>query len=263
MQTVFSEDGKSTLRSRGVVRVALIGYGRMGHLLEQIAVHRGHTIVCRIDLDNPEAWDSEELRSADVALEFSVPATAEANVRRALAMGIPVVCGTTGWDVEKLKQEYAQGEGHGTEQGTGQNGKNWKEGTPWIWASNFSIGVNLFFAINRHAAKLMQAWKQYTPAVEETHHIHKLDKPSGTAKTIAADIEECGFGAVPVESIRQGEVAGIHTVTWESGEDTISLTHNAKSREGFALGAVIAAEWLQGKRGFHSMQEVLFGAADK
>jgi len=212
----------------------------MGRMVEQTAIRRGHAVVCRIDKDNAGELNTLQPAEVDAAIEFSTPLTACSNVKTLLQRGIPVVCGTTGWDVEALRHEF---------EGTNS--------TPWIWASNFSIGVNLFFALNGHLAQLMRAWGQYTPAVAETHHIHKLDKPSGTAKTLAEEIRACGYADVPIESFREGEVPGIHTVTWDCAEDCISLTHSAKSRAGFALGAVIAAEWLQGKSGFHTMQEVL------
>lgn len=222
------------------MRIAIIGYGKMGRMAEETAIGRGHEVVSRIDKDNAAEMDSLQPAEVDAAIEFSTPQTAYSNVKTLLQKGIPVVCGTTGWDVEELKRELGK-----------------ENSTPWIWASNFSVGVNLLFAVNKYMAQLMRAWGQYKPAVEETHHIHKLDKPSGTAKTIAEDIQACGYTDVHIESIREGEVPGIHTISWDSEEDCISLTHNAKSRAGFALGAVIAAEWLQGKKGFHTMQEVM------
>ena len=226
------------------MRIAIVGYGKMGRMVEDTALRRGHEVVCRIDKDNISELDSLQHADVDAAIEFSTPLTAYGNVKTLLQKGIPVVCGTTGWDVEMLKQEYAHTHPD-------------NNGTPWIWASNFSVGVNLLFAVNCYLAQLMHAWGQYKPSVEETHHIHKLDKPSGTAKTLAEDIQSCGYTGVPVESVREGEVPGIHTVSWDSTDDCLSLTHTAKSRTGFALGAVIAAEWLQGRTGLHTMQEVL------
>ena len=212
------------------MRIALIGYGRMGRTVEQVALERGHEIVFRGDV----GWQVSELPEADVVVEFSTPQTAEENVDRLLDRRLPVVSGTTGWDTEAMRE------------------KSRRTGVAFLWASNFSVGVNLFFALNERLAELMKGY-DYQPSVTEIHHIHKLDKPSGTARTLAAAIG----GDVPVESIREGEVAGIHTVRWESKADTISITHEAKSRTGFALGAVIAAEWLQGKQGWHTMREVL------
>lgn len=219
------------------MKIALIGYGKMGHMIESIALERGHKIVCIIDQNNLCDFESEAFASADVAIEFTTPQTAEQNIRRAWAAGVPVVCGTTGWDVEAIKQE-AQEAG-------------------LMWSSNYSIGVNILFALNRQLAKLMVAYPDYTPHMTEVHHIHKLDAPSGTAKTLQEAIGEERLPIADVESIREGEVPGIHTVVWDSEVDTISISHSAKSRKGFALGAVIAAEWMKGKTGWHDFSEVI------
>lgn len=218
----------------------------MGHMIEQIALSRGHVIVARIDKENTEDIHSDAFRSADVAIEFTTPMTAEQNIRSAWAEGVPVVCGSTGWDSAKLIEEMS------TYSPWGDMGK-----AGLIWTSNFSLGVNILFAMNERLAQIMQAYPQYTPSIEEVHHIHKLDAPSGTAKTLQTPLTPLYRGEVKITSIREGEVPGIHTVTWDSDVDTISLRHSAKSREGFALGAVLAAEWLKGKTGFHTMQEVL------
>ena len=200
-------------------KIALIGYGKMGHMIESIALERGHEIVARID-----AGDAFDLKDAEVAIEFTTPATAKDNVLRAWAQGVPVVCGTTGWDAQELLDED----------------KRLHKKPMLIWKSNFSVGVNIFFELNQTLAAAMEHQPQYTPSIKEIHHIHKLDKPSGTAKTLAEQI-----GAdVPIESIREGEVPGTHEVTWDSEEDTIVITHIAKGRRGFALGAVLAAEKL-------------------
>ena len=209
----------------------------MGHMIESIALERGHEIVCIIDQNNLCDFESEAFASADVAVEFTTPQTAEQNIRRAWAAGVPVVCGTTGWDVEAIKQE-AQEAG-------------------LMWSSNYSIGVNILFALNRQLAKLMVAYPDYTPHMTEVHHIHKLDAPSGTAKTLQEAIGEERLPIANVESIREGEVPGIHTVVWDSEVDTISISHSAKSRKGFALGAVIAAEWMKGKTGWHDFSEII------
>lgn len=219
------------------MKIALIGYGKMGHMIESIALERGHEIVCIIDQNNLCDFESEAFASADVAIEFTTPQTAEQNIRRAWAAGVPVVCGTTGWDVEAIKQE-AQEAG-------------------LMWSSNYSIGVNILFALNRQLAKLMVAYPDYTPHMTEVHHIHKLDAPSGTAKTLQEAIGEERLPIADIESIREGEVPGIHTVVWDSEVDTISISHSAKSRKGFALGAVIAAEWMKGKTGWHDFSEVI------
>ena len=228
------------------MKIALIGYGRMGRMIEQIALSRGHQIVARIDIDNHYDINSPSFADADVAIEFTTPATARQNILDAWNRGVNVVCGTTGWDAQTFIQEQAE------------NGRLRNVGL--IWSSNYSLGVNILFALNRQLAHFLQPYSEYTPHITEVHHIHKLDAPSGTAKTLAEDIRANGerFQAnVPIESIREGEVPGIHTVTWDSPVDTLTLTHSAKSREGFALGAVIAAEWLAGKKGAHTMQEVL------
>ena len=202
------------------MKIALIGYGKMGHMIEQIALLRGHQIVCTIDINEEAKFESEAFRSADVAIEFTTPQTAETNVRKAWAQGVPVVCGTTGWDAKALMAE---------------------PNTPGlIWKSNFSVGVNIFFDLNKWLAEKLRDYPQYTPHIYEEHHVHKLDKPSGTAKTLA---EQIGTD-IPIESVREGEIPGNHSVIWDSPEDTIVITHMAKGREGFALGAVMAAESL-------------------
>lgn len=229
------------------MKVALIGYGKMGHMIESIALERGHKIVCIIDQNNLCDFESEAFASADVAIEFTTPQTAEQNIRRAWAAGVPVVCGTTGWDVESLKQQLLHNSTQPLHYPT----------LSLMWSSNYSIGVNILFALNRQLAKLMVAYPDYTPHMTEVHHIHKLDAPSGTAKTLQEAIGEKRLPIADVESIREGEVPGIHTVVWDSEVDTISISHSAKSRKGFALGAVIAAEWMKGKTGWHDFSEVI------
>ena len=238
------------------MKIAIIGYGRMGRLIEQTALRRGHTIACRIDRDNTADYDSEAFRSADVAIEFSTPDTAVDGILHSFAAGIPVVCGTTGWG-DSLPEIRSMAEG-----GRGAI----------IHASNFSIGMNMFMAVNRYLARMMNRFPGYTPRISETHHIHKLDHPSGTAITLAEDLiaqypdlcswKECESPAepsvLPISCERRGEVPGIHTVEWDSQADTITITHSAKNREGFALGAVMAAEWIRGRKpGFYSMADML------
>ena len=212
-----------------LMKIALIGYGKMGHMIEEVALSRGHEIVgiidptlvigdCSLLID----FNSEAFRSADVAIEFTTPATAKENILRAWAQGVPVVCGSTGWNAQKLLDED----------------KRIHEKPMLVWSSNYSIGVNIFFEMNKWLAEKMEKQPQYTPSITETHHIHKLDKPSGTAKTLAQAIGR----DVMIESIREGEVPGTHEVMWDSEEDTIVITHIAKGRRGFALGAVLAAE---------------------
>ena len=227
------------------MKIALLGYGRMGQAIEKIAIDRGHTIVAKIDKDNPD-----EAYEADVAINFSIPTAAYENITSAINKKIPVVCGTTGWldrlnEVESLCQQ--------------------NEGA-FLYASNFSLGVNLFFELNAKLAEMMQKQPLYTASIEEIHHTQKLDKPSGTAITLAEGIpsagnvwhlvEDNGQG-VPITSIRKDEVPGTHTVTHRSEIDEISITHTAHNRTGFALGAVIAAEWIQDKKGIFSMRDVL------
>ena len=213
------------------MKIAIIGYGKMGHMIEEVALERGHEIVATID-----AGDAFDLKKADVAIEFTTPATAEANIRAAWAQGVPVVCGSTGWNAAALMDED----------------RRIHDKQMLVWSSNYSVGVNIFFDINKLLAQKMKDQPQYTPSIIEIHHIHKLDKPSGTAKTLSNDIMSAAkplngdatLNDVPIESIREGEVPGTHEVKWDSEEDTIVITHIAKGRRGFALGAVLAAEGL-------------------
>ena len=207
----------------------------MGHIIEQIALSRGHEIVCTIDKDNLSDFDSPAFASADVAIEFTTPATAKDNILRAWEHNVPVVCGTTGWNVDELRMK--------NDELREQTGREWL-----VWKSNFSIGVNVLFELNKQLAALLAPYTQYTPSITEVHHIHKLDKPSGTAKTLADDLQTYKFTNLQIESIREGEVAGIHTVVWDSPEDTIEIKHIAKGRQGFALGAVLAAEKIVEKK---------------
>lgn len=229
------------------MKIALIGYGKMGHIIESIALERGHEIVCIIDQNNLDEFESDAFASAEVAIEFTTPQTAEQNILRAWKAGVPVVCGTTGWNVEPLKQQLLC-----------NSIQPLHHPTPSLmWSSNYSIGVNILFALNKQLAKFMRSYSEYTPHMTEVHHIHKLDAPSGTAKTLQEAIGDDRLTIADIESIREGEVPGIHTVIWDSGVDTITITHSAKSRKGFALGAVIAAEWMKGKTGWHDFTEVI------
>ena len=224
------------------MKIALIGYGKMGHMIESIARERGHEIVSIIDQNNLDEFESNTFASADVAIEFTTPQTAADNILRAWKAGVPVVCGTTGWNIDAMRQEAIGREG---------------DGIGLMWSSNYSIGVNILFALNRQLAKFMEAYPEYTPHMTEVHHIHKLDAPSGTAKTLQEAIGDDRLKIKDIKSIREDEVAGIHTVVWDSEIDTISISHSAKSRKGFALGAVIAAEWMKGKTGWHDFSEVI------
>lgn len=226
------------------MKIALIGYGRMGHAVEEEAVSRGHRVVCTVD--NDAEWESKEplLRDADVAVEFTTPATAVGNIRRCFALGLPVVCGTTGWDAER--DEVVR--------------QCLEEDRSLFTASNFSIGMNIMFALNERLATLMRGRDSYRVSITETHHIHKLDAPSGTALTLASQIAtnaNIDKACIPIESIREGEVPGTHTVTYDSAIDTLTLTHEAHSRKGLAQGAVLAAEFLFGKRGSYTMKDLL------
>lgn len=221
------------------MKIALIGYGKMGHVIESVALERGHEVVCVIDKDNQGDFESLAFASADVAIEFTVPQMASVNILRAWESGVPVVCGTTGWNVEAMKQEAM------------------KRNAGLMWSSNYSVGVNVLFVLNKQLAKLMEKYPTYKPNMTEVHHVHKLDAPSGTAKTLQEAIGDGRLAVSDIESIREGEVPGIHTVIWDSEVDTISISHSAKSRRGFALGAVIAAEWMKGKAGWHEFEEVI------
>lgn len=236
------------------MKIALIGYGKMGKTIEQIALNRGHQIVSIVDINNPEEFQSDNFKSADVAIEFTTPATAFDNYMKSFAAGVPVVSGTTGWldRIGEIKEKCAN------------------EGKTFFYASNFSIGVNIFFALNKYLAKIMNNFPAYDISMTETHHIHKLDAPSGTAITLAEGIIENVDRKeswkletaqqptdLPIHAIREGEVPGIHEITYESDVDYISIKHDAKSRAGFALGAVVAAEFTAGKKGFLGMDDML------
>ena len=235
------------------MKIALIGYGKMGKTIEQIALQRGHQIVSIIDINNTADFDSEAFRSADVAIEFTTPATALGNYMRCFEANVPVVSGTTGWlsHLDEVKAKCEQ------------------EGNTFFYASNFSVGVNIFFALNRYLAKIMNGFPAYDVRMTEVHHIHKLDAPSGTAITLAEGIldnverkERWTLETaeqptdLPIHAIREGEVPGIHEIIYESEADTISIKHDAKSRAGFALVAVIAAEFTAGKKGFLGMNDL-------
>ena len=239
----------------------------MGHMIEEVALSRGHLIVGAVDprlneelkIKNEKLslplidFESEAFRSADVAIEFTTPQTAEENIRKAWAQGVPVVCGSTGWRPEELKiKNYELKIEDNKTVIRNEEGK-----VMLVWSSNYSVGVNVFFDLNRFLAQelIAKTGNHYTPLITETHHIHKLDKPSGTAKTLAEQIQNLSptlptreGEVIPIESIREGEVPGTHEVKWDSEEDTIIITHIAKGRRGFALGAVLAAEEVAGQR---------------
>lgn len=238
------------------MRIALLGYGKMGKMIERIAKDRGHEIVLIVDENNRDASTSALLEKADVAIEFTMPSVAVENYKWCFDHGVPVVSGTTGW-LEKWDEVVAY--------------CCRKEGG-FFYASNFSIGVNLFFQLNKYLAGMMSNFDNYKVFIEETHHIHKLDAPSGTAITIAEGILDHHKGydswqldkgvqmpekVVPVTAKRIGEVPGIHAVTYKSVVDEIEIRHSALSREGFAQGAVLAAEFMKGKKGVMGMEDML------
>lgn len=248
------------------MKIALIGYGKMGKMIEQIAISRGHEIVSIIDVDNQQDFDSEAFASADVAIEFTAPQAAYGNYLKAFAKGVKVVSGSTGWMKE-----------HGDDVRRMCN----EEGKTLFWASNFSIGVAIFSAVNRYLAKIMNGFLQYGVEMEEVHHIHKLDHPSGTAITLAEEVienidrldkwavgtvqnpdgtidgsKDVEAGCLRIDSIRRGEVPGIHTIKYDSEADSITITHDAHSRQGFALGAVLAAEYTAEHNGLLTISDM-------
>ena len=270
------------------MKIALIGYGKMGKMIEQIALDRGHEIVSIIDIDNQEDFDSPEFASADVAIEFTAPQVAYGNYLKAWAKGVKVVSGSTGWMKEhgdEVRKACTPSPLH-------------PQPSTLFWASNFSIGVAIFSAVNRYLAKIMNQFPQYDVEMEETHHVHKLDHPSGTAITLAEEIVEridrvkgweghleaspspseggdvelhqstasgnqtpppsegLGEAFLPIVSYRRGEVPGIHTIRYNSDADQITITHDAHSRKGFALGAVLAAEYTKDHEGLLTISDM-------
>ncbi|MBV8255319.1 MAG: 4-hydroxy-tetrahydrodipicolinate reductase [Chitinophaga sp.] len=236
------------------MKIALIGYGKMGKAIDAIATAKGHEVILRVDLNNKHLLDKEHLGQADVAIEFTTPETAYFNVMKCFEANVPVVSGTTGW-LEKLPEINAIAT---------------KEGKGFLHATNFSIGVNIFFEVNKRLAELMATQPQYDVRMEEIHHTQKKDSPSGTAITLAEQVlagiprkhewinqESAVDDKLVIISKRIDPAPGTHTVTYTSPIDDISITHTAHSREGFAAGAVVAAEWLKGKSGVYSMKDVL------
>ena len=249
------------------MKIALIGYGKMGRMIEQIAKDRGHEIVCVIDVDNQQDFDSEAFKSADVAIEFTNPTAAYGNYLKAFRHNVKVVSGSTGWMKEHGDDVRRMCSAEG--------------GQTLFWASNFSVGVAIFSAVNRYLAKIMNGCPQYDVRMEETHHIHKLDAPSGTAITLAEEIisdvdrkkewvkgvQRLADGSVEgsndvaadqlaIESIRRDEVPGIHSVVYDSDADCITITHDAHSRKGFAMGAVLAAEYTKDHSGLLTISDM-------
>jgi len=236
------------------MKIALLGYGKMGQEIEKLAVRRNHQVV--LTIDNLEEWEDagDRLAEADVAMEFSTPVSVIENIYHCFDASIPVIVGTTGWldDLEKVRTDCLN------------------RNQSLFFAPNYSIGVNLFFDLNRYLARLMSKWEKYTISIEETHHIHKMDSPSGTAIVLANDIirvsdrkekwvnEEVGSPEeLGIKSFRTENVPGTHVVKYESGEDSIEIIHTAKNRRGLATGALMAAEWILGKKGFFEMKDLL------
>lgn len=249
------------------MKIALIGYGKMGHEIEKIAISRGHDVVCRIDIENPQDFDSPEFKNADVAIEFTAPTQAYGNIIKCFKNGVKVVSGSTGWMADHSQEM----------QDLCKDGSN-----TLFWSSNFSIGVALFAKVNSYLAKLMNNYPMYDVSMSETHHIHKLDAPSGTAITLAEGIineldrksgwskgillnpdgsvsgkSECEASSIRIDSIREGEIAGIHEITYDSSADFIKIIHYAKDRSGLALGAVLAAEYTLNHKGFLKMDDLM------
>jgi 4-hydroxy-tetrahydrodipicolinate reductase len=245
------------------MKIALLGYGKMGKIIEKIATDRKHEIVLRIDYDNMHELTAENLQQADVAIEFTTPSSVLTNIKHCFAAGVPIVVGTTGWydKLPEIKELCEAGD------------------NTLLYATNFSVGVNIFFHINKVLAKLMNNYPYYDVQVEEIHHTQKLDSPSGTAITIAEGIidnldakkdwvnvliadensntdDNIKADELLVESHRIDSVPGTHTVIYDSEVDTIELKHTAHNRNGFALGAVLAAEWLKDQKGFHSVNDM-------
>lgn len=230
------------------MNIALFGYGKMGKMIGQIAQERGHAIVEKIDVGTADV----DYGAMDVAIDFSTPDAAFENITNCFKNGVPVISGTTGWLTKYNEAVKICGENEGA----------------FIYASNFSLGVNIFFELNTYLAKMMSNLEQYRVSMEEIHHTQKLDAPSGTAITLAEGIiknsnyenwklEETGDKTIPITSVREGMVPGTHSIHYKSDVDSIEIKHTAHNRQGFALGAVIAAEWIQGKTGVFSMKDVL------
>lgn len=231
------------------MKIALVGYGKMGQIIDELATNKGHQIVAKLN-DTPTI---SSLNNAEVVIEFSNPEVAFENIKFCLEQKIPVVCGTTGWlstkpDIEKIALEYK---------------------TAFLYGSNFSLGVNLFFELNKKLAEMMAKFPEYNCQLEEIHHTHKLDAPSGTAISLAEDIiknnstftnwklEETENATLGIHALRKDEVPGTHSVFYKSEVDEIEIKHTAFSRNGFAMGAILAAEWIVGKSGVFSMKDVL------
>jgi 4-hydroxy-tetrahydrodipicolinate reductase len=242
------------------MKIMLLGYGKMGKTIESIAVEKGHIITHRITTENRQELNNYKAGQADVAIEFTSPESAVANLEFCLRNQLPVVCGTTGWlaHFDQISHRFAT------------------HGGALFYASNYSIGVNIFFELNRLLAQWMSIYPEYAPSITEIHHTEKKDAPSGTAITLAEGIlsaynqlhswgltPNVGNHQLPITALREPHVPGTHTITYQSPIDSIKITHIAHSREGFARGALQAAEWLIGKQGVFSMKDMLSSWTDK
>jgi 4-hydroxy-tetrahydrodipicolinate reductase len=236
------------------MKLALLGYGKMGQEIEKTALERGHTIVLIIDINNHNEFTKENLLKADVAIDFSTPDSAVNNILTCFGAGTPIVCGTTGWNKQL---DYISATCKETNQSL-------------FYSSNFSIGVNILFAVNEYLAGIMNGFNQYDVSMEETHHTQKLDAPSGTAISIAEQIisrldrknswsleKDASSDKIKIDAIREGNIIGIHDIIYESEVDYIQLKHFSKSRKGLAFGAVLAAEYLKGRKGIFTMRDLL------
>lgn len=236
------------------MKIALIGYGKMGKEIEQIAISRGHSIVLKVNRDNADSYTVNDIQKADAVIEFSVPKSAVDNIYKCFDANVPVVVGTTGWlhQMDEVKLRCVN------------------ENQSLFYASNYSIGVNLFFKLNEYLARLMNTYPDYNVAMEEIHHVHKLDAPSGTAITLANQIidhidnkekwvnqQTDNATELGIVSKRIDEVPGTHSITYSSAVDEITISHIAHNRKGFALGALVAAEWIVGKKGIYGMNDML------
>lgn len=235
------------------MNIALIGYGKMGKEIEKIALKRNHTIVLKVDVDNKDTVTAADFKKADVAIEFTTPHTVLGNIKKCFDADVPIVVGTTGWyeNFDKIKSEALKGN------------------KTLFYATNYSLGVNLFFKVNKYLAELMNKYPDYEVSMEEIHHIHKLDKPSGTAITLAEQvitkldrktkwsIDSVASDILFIEDKREGEVPGTHIIKYHSAVDDIEIMHKAHNRQGFALGSVIAAEFVKGKKGVFNMEDVV------
>ena len=236
------------------MKIALIGYGKMGKEIEQIAISRGHSIVLKVNRDNADSYTVNDIQKADAVIEFSVPKSAVDNIYKCFDAHVPVVVGTTGWlhQMDEVKLRCVN------------------ENQSLFYASNYSIGVNLFFKLNEYLARLMNTYPDYNVAMEEIHHVHKLDAPSGTAITLANQIidhidnkekwvnqQTDNATELGIVSKRIDEVPGTHSITYSSAVDEITISHIAHNRKGFALGALVAAEWIVGKKGIYGMNDML------